>query len=292
MAGEFLPAVCLSPPVINCAEMNAALTMIDRLDSKTIVRCLQQANSVPCRVQVFERIDSSNSWLLQQCRAGAELPLACIADSQSAGRGRRGSVWHSPPGSNLYLSLGWRLSCPVAELAGFSLLVGVALVRALQQAGIITAKLKWPNDVLVAHKKLAGILIETQVGQDGGLAVVIGIGLNYRMSARDRTQIDQACTDVCELLPAACSRNQLAALVLAECLSLCQGFPDNRAALLAEYRRDYDALWQQTVTLRADDGQEQTALALGIAENGALRVQIDGLEQTVMAADVSLRRVS
>jgi len=284
--------VCLRPPVINSGLMSTAPASLKPLDSERILHALQQAGAVPCAVQVFAEIDSTNAWLLQQCRAGVALPLACIADSQSAGRGRRGRVWHSPAGSNLYMSLGWGFKNSAAELGAFSLLIGVALVRALKQIGIPQAKLKWPNDVLVENKKLAGILLETQARQDGSLAVVIGIGLNVRMAESERVLIDQACTDICELLPVACDRNQLAALLFAECISVCQGFPQNSADLLAEYRRDYDALQQQSVTIRRDDGRQQTALALGIAADGALRVQIDGVEEQLMAADVSLRCAS
>jgi BirA family transcriptional regulator, biotin operon repressor / biotin---[acetyl-CoA-carboxylase] ligase len=269
--------------------MSATLSSIDRLDSERILHDLHKTGVAPCAVQVFEQIDSTNAWLLQQCRAGAELPLACIADSQNAGRGRRGRIWHSPASSNIYMSLGWEFQHSTAELGAFSLLIGVALVRVLKQIGIPQAKLKWPNDVLVENRKLAGILIETQNRQDGGLAVVIGIGLNVHMADAERAQIDQTCTDVCEWLSAACDRNQLVALLLAECIGVCQGFPQNSAELLAEYRRDYDALKQQTVTIRRDNGLQQTALSLGVAADGALQVQIDGVEQRLMAADVSLR---
>jgi BirA family biotin operon repressor/biotin-[acetyl-CoA-carboxylase] ligase len=272
--------------------MSAAITSIDRLDSERILHALHEAGGSLCAVRVFEQIDSTNAWLLQQCRAGAELPLACIADSQNAGRGRRGRVWHSPAGSNIYMSLGWEFKNSAAELGAFSLLIGVALVRALKRIGISQAKLKWPNDVLIDNKKLAGILIETQNRQDGSLAVVIGIGLNVHMPADERAQIDQACTDVSEWLPHALDRNQLVALVLIECMAVCQGFPQNSTELLAEYRRDYDALKQQTVTIRRDDGQQQTALSLGVAADGALQVQIDGVEQRLMAGDVSLRCAS
>jgi len=272
--------------------MNAATTSIDRLDSEQILHALDEIGSARCAVQVFEQIDSTNAWLLQQCRAGAELPLACIADSQNAGRGRRGRVWHSPAGSNIYMSLGWEFNNSPAELGAFSLLVGVALVRTLKQIGIHQAKLKWPNDVLVDNKKLAGILIEIQNRQNGRLAVVIGIGLNVRLAEDDRAQIDQASTDVCEWLPVVCDRNQLVALLLSECMRMCQGFPQNSAELLAEYRREYDALKQQTVTIRRDDGSQQTALSLGVAADGALQVHIDGVEQRLIAGDVSLRCTS
>ncbi len=270
--------------------MSTATIATDTLERASILRLLPSAG-VGCELRVFEQLDSTNSWLLQQCSTGGALPLACIADAQTAGRGRAGRNWHSPAGGNLYLSLGWRFTGSADQLAGFSLLMGVATVRALRQLGIEQARLKWPNDVLVDAKKIAGILIETRTGRDGGLAVVIGIGVNVNLPAPERAQIDQACTDVREQLSVPCSRNQLAAVLLGECLTVCAGFPQNRAALLDEYRRDYDALLNQSVVIRRGDGQQQTAQVLAIDDNGALRVCIDGVEHSLMAGEVSLRSV-
>lgn len=286
--GLSLAAVCLAAAVINCRAMSAANFTLEPLDRESILRALP-ASGIDCGLQIFEQLDSTNRWLLAQCGESASLPLACIAEAQSAGRGRHGRVWHSPAGSSLYLSLGWRFAGDHEALAGFSLLMGVATVRALRQLGLTQAGLKWPNDVLVAGKKIAGILIESRPRNDGSLAVVTGIGVNIALPASERAHIDQACTDVCEQLSAPCSRNQLAALLLGECLAVCAGFPDNRAALLDEYRREYDTLLHQAVTIQRGDAQPQAAQALAIEDSGALRVCIDGVEQSLMAGEVSLR---
>ncbi len=267
--------------------------MTETLNTDSILHFMRQAGYPACELRLFEQVDSTNDWLLQHCRDGARLPLACIAETQSAGRGRRGKVWHSAPGKNLGMSLGWRFALPASALGAFSLLMGVALVRALKHIGISGAKLKWPNDVLLDNKKLAGILIETVSLGQGKIAVVAGFGVNCDMPAQARTMIEQAITDVCEHLPAhSCNRNQLAALVLGESMQICAGFPANTADLIEEYRRDYDVLQQRAIMIQHANGKRQPALALRVEHNGALRVQVDGDEQLLNAGDVSLRCVS
>ena len=267
--------------------------MTAKLNTESILHTMHEAGYRACELCLFDEISSTNDWLLQQCRAGAQLPLACIAEAQSAGRGRRGRSWHSVPGKNLSLSLGWQFAIPLAELGAFSLLMGVALARALRQAGLAQVKLKWPNDVLLNNQKLAGILVETVALGQGRVAVVAGIGVNVEMPAQARAEVDQAITDVCEHLPAhRCDRNQLAAFILGECLQVGANFPHNTAQLIDEYRREYDALQHQAIMIVHDNGAQQAALALGIEHNGALRVTLEGREQLLNAGDVSLRCVS
>lgn len=198
------------------------------------------------------------------------------------------------------MSLGWRFELHVSALGAFSLLMGVAVVRGLKMLGVEHAKLKWPNDVLVDNKKLAGILVETATLKAGGLGVVAGIGLNVCMPAMERERINQVITDMYEVLPepasAPVTRNQLAAVILGECMRVCEQFPQNTADLLEEYRSEYDVLRQQVVVIEHDNGEQQTAIAVGVEDSGALRVRVydshHGHEQLLNAGDVSLRRVS
>jgi BirA family biotin operon repressor/biotin-[acetyl-CoA-carboxylase] ligase len=262
--------------------------MTDPINRNTILHALAQRGCA-CELQVFDEIDSTNSWLLAQVRAGTSWPLACIADAQRQGRGRRGHSWHSPPASNLYLSLAWKFSPTPAALTRLSLLVGIALIRALQECGVVNARLKWPNDVLVAGRKLAGILIETTGVSPAAVSVVIGIGMNVHMTAEQRSHIDQPCTDVSECAAQPVARNTLAVAVLAQCLDVCAGFPANAAALLELYRRHYDALAEQPVVIRHGDGRYDEGVALGVNPAGELRVLVAGTEQLLNSAEVSLK---
>jgi BirA family transcriptional regulator, biotin operon repressor / biotin---[acetyl-CoA-carboxylase] ligase len=128
-------------------------------------------------LEVHWEIDSTSSELQ---RRGSDIPDFSIvmAETQTAGRGRRGRSWLSPPGLNIYLSCLKRFDAGFASLSGLSLATGVIVLRALHALGVHDARLKWPNDVLAEGGKLAGILVELSGEYQGPCAAVIGIGLN------------------------------------------------------------------------------------------------------------------
>src|SRR2546425_12930263 len=125
-------------------------------------------------VRRVERCGSTNAVLLAEGRPDVLL----VAEEQTAGRGRRGRRWYSPPGAGVTFSLSAVIRRPARELAGLSLVAGVAAAPALRALGVAQAALKWPNDGVVGGAKLGGILVETR----GSLAV-IGIGINCRRDA-------------------------------------------------------------------------------------------------------------
>src|SRR5690606_6260917 len=117
----------------------------------------------------------------------------CLAELQIAGRGRRGRDWFSPFGANLALTIGKRIDRPAAALGGASLVVGLAVLDALEQLGVPELALKWPNDVLLRGAKLGGILIELSARPQTEL--VVGIGLNVALPPRIRAELPQEVTD-------------------------------------------------------------------------------------------------
>ena len=128
-------------------------------------------------VEILPEIDSSNTELMRRWRAGRSEPVLLVAQYQSAGRGRMGRQWHSPPGSSLTFSLGLELA--PADWSGLSLAVGVSLAESLAQLGAADVRIKWPNDLWLGDAKLAGILIETAATGASRYAV-IGVGINLR----------------------------------------------------------------------------------------------------------------
>ncbi len=126
-------------------------------------------------VEILPEIDSSNSELMRRCRAGRAEPVLLVAERQSAGRGRLGRQWHSPPGSSLTFSLG--LPLEPGDWSGLSLAVGVSLTQTLAQLANADVRIKWPNDLWLGRAKLAGILVETAASGTGRYAVV-GVGIN------------------------------------------------------------------------------------------------------------------
>lgn len=155
-----------------------------------------------------------------------------LAERQTAGKGRRGRPWHSPPG-NIWLSVGWRFSAALRDLSDLPLLAGVCVCRALARCGLEGQRIKRPNDILVGGAKLCGILVETRGGQTGCEAVT-GIGINVRQANDAGDHIDQPWTDLDQQLGSRLpARNILVASLLDE---LLPRFRDETgmAAFLAE----------------------------------------------------------
>jgi BirA family biotin operon repressor/biotin-[acetyl-CoA-carboxylase] ligase len=132
-------------------------------------------------LEVHWQLDSTSSELQRRVADALDLSMV-FAETQSAGRGRRGRTWLSPPGLNIHLSCLKRFDAGFAALSGLSLAIGVMVLRALEHLGIEGAGLKWPNDVLATEGKLAGVLVELSGEYQGPCAAVIGVGLNVRLT--------------------------------------------------------------------------------------------------------------
>jgi BirA family transcriptional regulator, biotin operon repressor / biotin---[acetyl-CoA-carboxylase] ligase len=269
--------------------------VFDVLDSDSITQQLAHANAVPPGgVFVHDTLDSTNAWAIRQCRDGAVMPFACIADSQTQGRGRRGRQWVSPPGSNIYLSLIWPFERPLHELGALPIVIGKAVVDVLHSLGIRDAVQKWPNDVLVQSEKIAGILIETVNARNAACTAVIGIGLNWSMPAG--AVVGTHWTDVARCLRAAGdesipNRNRLVVSLLHACGDACQRYQQQGPALLSESEHMRALFSGQPVAVLPENGQPVQGIALGLTAGGELRVRIDGAERVFSSADVSLRTV-
>ena len=131
------------------------------------------------RIRRLDTIDSTNRWLLDEARSGAPEGLVVIADHQTAGRGRRGRVWSAPRGSSLLVSVLVRPRVGIGRVHLLTMAAGCALRVAIEQVAGVQADLKWPNDLVVGERKLAGLLAETELSAGGDVeAVVIGVGCN------------------------------------------------------------------------------------------------------------------
>lgn len=233
---------------------------------------------------------STNRYLLDAAMAGAPSGSVCFAEYQQGGRGRRGRQWHSPYGSNLYMSLLWRFGDGTARLGGLSLVVAIALMRCLNELGITGGGIKWPNDILVDGRKLAGILLDVAGESNGPCYVVIGVGLNYRMPDNAAAAIDQPWTDLlqCGLQH---GRNRVAGRLLHHLLLVVREYQqEGLNAFRAEWER-WDLVRDKEVLVH--QGTEKLpGIARGIDESGLLLVEHqDGLRSHA-SGEVSLRAVA
>jgi BirA family biotin operon repressor/biotin-[acetyl-CoA-carboxylase] ligase len=260
------------------------------LDRKRILRYLDGAGIAPRQIEILEEVDSTNRYLLSQATATADPSASvCLAETQPRGRGRRGRGWIATAYQNLMLSMAWRFAGGPAMVSGLSLAAGVAIVRALVRYGIDGAGLKWPNDVLWRERKLAGLLADVSGEASGPCTVVLGVGINCRVSAADARRIDQPWADIYTITGKTPDRNRLAALVIDE---LHKMFASFAAEGLAAFRADWERwhihsgrsvrVWQGETTF---DGAVE-----GIDDNGALRVRgTHGETRVFYSGEVSLR---
>ncbi len=261
---------------------------LDLFDADQILDALPESLRARLVLQVEQSIDSTNTqvnarWLSRP--ASAPPFLALLAEQQTAGRGRRGRTWQSPFARNIYMSLGFELSGGVEALSGLSLVVGVAIVRALQKLGIQGAGLKWPNDVWIDERKVAGVLVELQGEATTAWRVVVGLGVNVSMTAQQGVQIDQPWISLNELQPV--SRNHLASLLLQELILVLDEYKGGGFATFIDEWRHYDVLRERAVLV---DGGRLQGVAEGIDAAGALLLRLaDGRLESLNAGELSVR---
>jgi len=248
-----------------------------------------QLRGPACDVLTIETVtitDSTNERLLAALNAGDIHGQVLLAEHQTAGRGRRGDRWISPPGSGLCLSLGWRFDQPPATFSALSLVVGMAITESLRELGVSSAMLKWPNDILCEGGKLAGILIEMRAEAGGPCRTVIGIGINVQMSEQARALIDQPVEDFTHVTGHGISRNRLAAMLLSALARTLPQFGRDGFAVFREDWKRYDALVDSAVKLELPN-RTVVGIARGVDSHGALLIEHDGRRETFVSGHIS-----
>jgi len=281
----------LGAPIVAEAGLGYRLAWpIDWLDGERIAAELAPAQRARVGdISVNWQIDSTSSELLRRAATDGRDLLVCCAETQTAGRGRRGRDWRSPLGGNVYFSLLKRFDHGMGALTGLSLAAGTAVITALNDCGATGAGLKWPNDVLAGGRKLAGVLIELGGEFLGPCYAVIGIGINLRLPADVVAAIDQPVTDVAALTGAdPPSRNRLAGRLLARLIETLDRFAERGfAAIVADYAQA-DLLHGKAVRVAAADGTRD-GIAEGVDIRGALRVRHGDAITHYDSAEVTVR---
>lgn len=258
-----------------------------RLDAQAVAQALGAA-AARFSVEMVGQATSTNAVLLQRAAQGAPGGTVLAAELQTAGRGRLGRTWHSGLGNALTFSILWRFDCGLNALSGLSLAVGLAIVRALQRFDAQGVSLKWPNDVLSAHGKLGGVLIEAQGDMLGPCAVVIGIGLNHTLPLHLEHRITQpasALDQVCAELP---PRNHLLACMLIELASVLDEFVLRGFAGLRTEWESRHAKQYAPIELHMPDGRVITGIARGVSDSGELCVETEQGVRSFNSGEVSV----
>jgi BirA family biotin operon repressor/biotin-[acetyl-CoA-carboxylase] ligase len=238
-------------------------------------------------LEVLLNTESTNSYLLEKASDHMGKRYAVLAEKQESGRGRRGRTWVSPFGKNIYLSLLWSFGGGLGSLEGLSLVIAIAVERALTELGVKDAKLKWPNDVYLNNKKLAGILLEVSGEYSGHCQVVIGIGLNVKLSEYDAESIDQPWAQLSEHLENL-DRNVIAASVINQLIKCIEQFDKQGFSAFKNYWTERDAFINQQVDLILPN-KTSTGVVKGVNTKGELLLQTDSGLEAINAGEVSLR---
>lgn len=239
-------------------------------------------------LEIIDCIASTNSYLLERAKSSAPTGAICLAEQQSAGKGRRGRQWVSPFGSNIYLSILWHFQNGSQAIAGLSLVVGIAVIRALKSLYNQEFQLKWPNDIFFGKKKLGGILVEVSGETEGLCSVVIGVGLNVYLSAQNAEAIDQDWTDLVKISGGKhIQRNRLAGILIEQLLTVIADFEQYGLSSYLDEWRGYDCLKGNVATLFIGQHRHQ-GIVQGINDQGLLMMTMpDGAVQAFASGEVS-----
>lgn len=268
--------------------------MADLLDSDLILSRLEpQVRARLASLHVMPQVESTNAELLRGPVPEGGLAAALLAESQRAGRGRRGKDWASPPGGNLYLSLSRSFSGGIGRLEGLSLVAGIAAAEALHALGYQEVRVKWPNDLVVAVDgvlhKLGGVLVEGAGTGAGGAQAVLGLGINARMPARELASVGQPWCDLAGLAGHCPPVSELAAAVLGHWVPALDQFDREGLAPFLPRYRGLDVLAGTPVAIVLEE-RTIHGVACGVAGGGALRVRLeDGTERAFHSGEVSVR---
>lgn len=253
--------------------------MSEVLDFNKIDSCLSpESKKFVQKIDIFQSINSTNTYLLEQIKKGILSGSVCFAESQTAGRGRQGKTWLSVPHQSLCFSIAWKFANEV-QLTGLSVAVGVMIIKALIKYGINkNLQLKWPNDVLFEGRKLAGILLE-------GIhhSIVIGVGLNVCLPVDSHP----SWTSLDKIVNEKIQRNRLAGLLVDELISSLQIFQIEGVTPFIHEWKQYDFLMQKEVMISTQRNNFK-GIAQGVNDQGELIIKNEkGELQTLNYGEVS-----
>ena len=258
----------------------------DRMTAAGIGANLQYAD--PELIHVYDEVDSTNTKLSQMAFSGAPHGTVVVAEQQTAGRGRMGRTFISPPGSGIYLSL---LIRPETDLAGAVPVTGAAAVAVCEAVRQLTGRdagIKWVNDIYIGEKKICGILTEAAASMEaGGLdSVIIGIGINYRADPEAfPPEVKERVGWIYGKEDASVTRNELAAAVIDRTLYYAEHLKEKQ--FIEPYRTYSVVIGREIVYLRGNERFD--AKAIGIDDDGGLIVDTAEGRRVLSSGEITVR---
>ena len=247
------------------------------------------------KVECFESLDSTNIKAKQLAELGEEEGALVVAEEQTAGKGRRGRGWASEAGTGIYMTLLLRPKLSPHRVSGLTLLAALAVTQAIREVCGVEARIKWPNDVIIAKKKICGILTEMSSEENYIHYVVVGIGINVNAEAFPK-EIEDIATSVFLQTGSKVNRCELTASVVQHFCRYYEAFckEQDLRSVIEEYdavlaNRDKEVKVYYGMVEHATPEQTDTGIARGIDSEGALLVEIDGSIKRILSGEVSVR---
>lgn len=242
-------------------------------------------------IMMFDRVDSTNRIALEMASQGLPGGIVILAEAQEKGKGRLGREWFSPEGMNLYFSLLLRPYQPARDFPLYSLATSVALIEAIQRTTGLAVQIKWPNDVVLEDKKLAGILLESEVRGEQSPPLVVGVGVNVNISLNDfPPELQKSATSLRIALGRPVDRADLLIELFNQMVEQYR-LVDDKALLIQAVRQHCQTLGRRVRVQTAR--QEFEGWAEDLQEDGALLIRMgDGNQRRILVGDVThLREV-
>lgn len=242
-------------------------------------------------IMMFDRVDSTNRIALEMASQGLPGGIVILAEAQEKGKGRLGREWFSPEGMNLYFSLLLRPYQPARDFPLYSLATSVALIEAIQRTTGLAVQIKWPNDVVLEDKKLAGILLESEVRGEQSPPLVVGVGVNVNIGLTDFPQeLQKSATSLRIALGRPVDRADLLIELFNQLVEQYR-LVDDKALLIQAVRQHCQTLGRRVRVQTAR--QEFEGWAEDLQEDGALLIRMgDGNQRRILVGDVThLREV-
>ena len=247
---------------------------VNKIDADFLKRHGQHAWSDIC---VFDSIDSTSSWVKSQSKH----QIVCLAEEQTAGRGRHGHQWQSPSAENIYLSLGWQFDSQPEHLSLISLWIGILVAEALADAGLSGHGIKWPNDIYWQQQKMGGILLETS---NLSSMIVVGIGLNINM--QHDGGIDQPWVSLNQAMGQAVDRNHILLGLLDKLHVGLSAFASMSVAEIKQSWQQWDLIRGRKVSF-LENKNKLVGEALGVDDSGQLKVRLESGEMKAFGTTIS-----
>ena len=268
---------------------NPQIVVNDWLSSAAISANTAGLETFGLRIEVERDIDSTNAALKRLALSEDIHGVALFAETQTAGRGRLGRVWVSPPKSNIYLSLGWRTGFEPLELAGLSLAAGCTIGEGLERNFGLKMQLKWPNDLYLCGKKCGGVLIDLVQSSNQDWTIVVGVGLNVAMPNSGGNDIDQPWTDLGSHSAVPLTRNEVGGQLLGALVPLLSSW---QVGALSQWRESWsrrDLMAGHQITVQQGN-HSISGRADGVDQSGALRVVTNEGLTVVQSGEASMLR--